>query len=67
MSELKPCPFCKDERLAIEQIPIVVRSPDGSERHIRDYAITCENCDALGPPANSTQEAAYLWNMRLQP
>jgi hypothetical protein len=62
---LKACPFCNDDTpLSIERIPVVVRSPDGSERHITDYAVTCDNCDTLGPPANSVKDARDLWNLR---
>jgi hypothetical protein len=62
---LKACPFCSDDTpLSIERIPVVVRSPDGSERHITDYAVTCDTCDTLGPPASSVKDARDLWNLR---
>lgn len=61
---LKRCPFCIDSTLSTAEIPVVVVAPRGRRTRRKDFAITCDNCDTLGPPASTLIDAATLWNYR---
>ena len=51
---LRPCPFC-GHRVRTEDIFTA------GNKHVRSW-VHCWGCDAIGPPANSEEEAAEKWN-----
>lgn len=56
MEEIKElCPFCGDEFIPILD---VVEVQDGR------LAVKCGNCGAIGPLAETPEEAVKLWNRR---
>ncbi|HDR9087326.1 TPA: Lar family restriction alleviation protein [Burkholderia vietnamiensis] len=50
--ELKPCPFC---------------GGDGHVAYRGDHFVTCRECKAFGPDAESDETAIALWNRRTTP
>lgn len=53
MSELKPCPFCKEAK-ELNTIP----------QHGEWFAGWCSRCDAVGPLALTKELAIAAWNTR---
>ncbi len=51
-TEIKPCPFCGSEKNRIDM-----------DMDFR-LQIKCENCGAMGPPAENLHDAAWAWNRR---
>lgn len=50
MNAVNPCPFCNHADV------------EYSEVEPGTYAVDCPECQCIGPFADSTEEAAKLWN-----
>jgi Lar family restriction alleviation protein len=60
MDELKPCPFCRDTAsLKARKLSAI--------REVKGACVTCYNCGADGPWANTVAEATADWNRRAAP
>lgn len=53
MNELKPCPFCGNESVGVDEWETYAQ-------------VTCGKCDACGPCGNDVEEAVRLWNAVLR-
>lgn len=49
MNELKPCPFCGNESVGVDEWETYAQ-------------VTCGRCDAAGPCCNDVEEAVERWN-----
>lgn len=49
------CPFCGGDKLSLRQEPW---------NNVLYFRITCTECSAFGPEADSFEGASELWNMR---
>ena len=49
MNELKPCPFCGNESVGVDEWETYAQ-------------VTCGKCDACGPCGNDVEEAVERWN-----
>ena len=63
MSELKPCPFAHDFKIP-ELMPPEIRREDDDQGWLGQ--VQCWHCGALGPAAESEQEAIDAWNTRVE-
>ena len=57
-SDLRPCPLCANERLAVANV--------GNDKR-RLTVVPCSECGAVGPRANADDppgHAEHLWNQR---
>jgi len=59
MSEMKPCPFCPCK------ISPVIRVVEFIPHNL--YRVECQCCEAVGPLAETNEEAVATWNTRYQP
>ena len=50
---VKDCPFCGAENIEIDEVSI------------GEYAVTCQECRAVGPIMGDVMEAITTWNVRL--
>lgn len=55
MKGAKDCPFCGSEDLRVEN----------DKREDPWWQISCFTCGALGPSADSSQDAVERWNLRM--
>jgi Lar family restriction alleviation protein len=52
MITIKPCPFCGNEEVEIDEVGI------------GEFAIDCPECRAIGPIVGTVMEAISFWNDR---
>jgi len=55
--KLEQCPFC-GESYAINVL-------DASDQYVSSFWVTCGNCDAEGPVADTEDDAVEKWNKRI--
>ena len=59
MNKLKPCPFCGDESIIVEEV-----SDTSTTYHTSYWYAYCDRCLAEGPNVYSKERAIKEWNTR---
>jgi Lar family restriction alleviation protein len=60
--DLKPCPYCGDVKLRIDDSGVYV-TPGAPEKP-ESSCVVCLSCFASGGPGKNKKEAAENWNRR---